>query len=33
LKNNKKILTRYEKLSEIFLNFILIHFIKILHAM
>jgi transposase len=33
LKNNKKILTRYEKLSEIFLNFILIHFIKVLHAM
>ncbi len=33
LKNNKKLLTRYEKLSETFLNFIFIHFIKVLSTM
>ena len=33
LKNNKKLLTRYEKLSETFLNFIYIHFIKVLSTM
>jgi hypothetical protein len=33
LKNNKRLLTRYEKLSETFLNFIFMHFIKVLHTM
>lgn len=33
LKNNKRLLTRYEKLSETFLNFIFTHFIKVLHTM
>ena len=33
MKNNKKLLTRYEKLSETFLNFVVIHFIKVLESM